>query len=206
MKISTKKSAFKDALFFYNLRNNKNNHFFSFNTSKISLKDHIKWYKQNFKKNFFYTCYVGKSKSGYITGEFTNQTLTVSIAFLKKFENKNIALESLKLFEKKIPKNLILISKVKKNNLGSHKFFIENNFSFLNKEKLFNTYYKINSQNKNNYMKIIDKIEKIRKGNNINWMNILRVAFRHSPEEASVIFKNIFQDDKKINQLSKKLF
>ena len=31
---------------------------------------------------------------------------------------------------------------------------------------------------KKNYSKIIDKIEKIRSKNNINWMNILRLAFK----------------------------
>ena len=57
-----------------------------------------------------------------------------------------------------------------------------------------------------NFLIYIDKIENVRRGNNINWMNILRVAFQHSPQESSSIFKNIFKDDKKINKLSKKLF
>ena len=52
----------------------------------------------------------------------------------------------------------------------------------------------------------ISKIESIRRGNNINWMNILRVAFTSAPGEASKIFKKIYSDDKTINYLSKKLF
>ena len=35
------------------------------------------------------------------------------------------------------------------------------------------------------YLKIIDKIEKVRKKNNVNWMDILRLAFKHAPAEAS---------------------
>ena len=73
-----------------------------------------------------------------------------------------------------------------------------------NNKKDFNPKACLN--NKNNYLKAISDIEKVRKGNNVNWMNILRVAFQHSPQEASTIFRNIFKDDKKINKLSKRLF
>ncbi len=58
------------------------------------------------------------------------------------------------------------------------------------------------------YLKIIDKIEKIRSKNNVNWMNILRLAFKLDPKKASKIMSKINYDDKKIssllNQLSKK--
>ena len=30
----------------------------------------------------------------------------------------------------------------------------------------------------NNYLKIIDQIEKVRSKNNVNWMNVLRLAFK----------------------------
>jgi len=33
-------------------------------------------------------------------------------------------------------------------------------------------------------LKIIDKIEGIRKKNNVNWMNVLRLAFKYAPREA----------------------
>ena len=39
----------------------------------------------------------------------------------------------------------------------------------------------------NKYLKIIDKIEKIRSKNNVNWMNILRLAFKLDPKKASKI-------------------
>ena len=35
-----------------------------------------------------------------------------------------------------------------------------------------------------NYLKIIDEIEKVRTRNNANWMDLLRLAFTHAPEEA----------------------
>ena len=56
------------------------------------------------------------------------------------------------------------------------------------------------------YLEIIDEIEKVRTRNNVNWMDILRIAFESSPERTKKVFKNIFIDDKHINELSKKLF
>ena len=56
---------------------------------------------------------------------------------------------------------------------------------------------------KKNYNQIINKIQKIRAKNNVNWMNILKLAFKHDPRNASKIMKKINYDDKKISQLLK---
>ena len=45
---------------------------------------------------------------------------------------------------------------------------------------------------KKNYKKIIRKIENTRKKNNKNWMDILRLAFKSSPVEASKILSEIY--------------
>ena len=58
---------------------------------------------------------------------------------------------------------------------------------------------------KKNYNKIINQIEKIRSKNNINWMNLLRLAFKIDPKSASKLMKKINYDDKKISNLLKKL-
>ncbi len=58
---------------------------------------------------------------------------------------------------------------------------------------------------KSSTIKIIDKIEKIRSKNNVNWMNILRLAFKLDPQSASKIMKKINYDDKKISKLLNKL-
>lgn len=52
---------------------------------------------------------------------------------------------------------------------------------------------------------IINEIEKIRSKNNINWMNILRLAFKHSPKEARKIISKINEDDGEISNLLKLL-
>ena len=57
----------------------------------------------------------------------------------------------------------------------------------------------------NKYLQIISQIEKIRSKNNVNWMNILRLAFKLDPKSAAKIMKKINYDDKKISNLLKKL-
>jgi|TARA_B100000315_G_C14331108_1_gene475275 hypothetical protein len=55
------------------------------------------------------------------------------------------------------------------------------------------------------YLIIIKRIEKIRKKNNVNWMNLLRLAFKHSPKQAARIMSKIYIDDNNIGKLVKKL-
>jgi hypothetical protein len=56
-----------------------------------------------------------------------------------------------------------------------------------------------------NYLKIISQIENIRKKNNVNWMNILRIAFKNNPSETAKVMSKIYFDDKRISLLVKKL-
>ena len=58
---------------------------------------------------------------------------------------------------------------------------------------------------KKNYKKIINKIQKVRSKNNVNWMDILKLAFKLDPKNASKIMRKINYDDKKISSLIKKL-
>lgn len=54
-------------------------------------------------------------------------------------------------------------------------------------------------------LEIIDEIEKVRSKNNINWMNILKVALKASPDATLKILKKIHKSDDKINKLTNKL-
>ena len=55
------------------------------------------------------------------------------------------------------------------------------------------------------YHKIINQIEKIRRKNNVNWMNILKIAFKHDPKGAAKIMSNIYTDDQRVSNLVDKL-
>lgn len=51
------------------------------------------------------------------------------------------------------------------------------------------------------YLKIINQIEKVRTKNNVNWMNILRIAFQKDPEAAKKCFRKINTQDQQISRL-----
>ena len=55
------------------------------------------------------------------------------------------------------------------------------------------------------YLSIIDEIEKVRTKNNMNWMDVLRLAFTHAPEDAKKLMKKIDHEDNRISELVKKL-
>ena len=58
---------------------------------------------------------------------------------------------------------------------------------------------------KQNHLSVISKIENVRKKNNKNWMDILRIAFRYAPKEAAKVLAEIYKEDKKLNSLAKQL-
>ena len=58
---------------------------------------------------------------------------------------------------------------------------------------------------KNKSTTIINQIQKIRTKNNVNWMNLLRLAFKKDPKNASKILGKITKLDKKISLLTTKL-
>ena len=63
-------------------------------------------------------------------------------------------------------------------------------------------------KNKSNYkksLKLITQIQNIRKKNNVNWMDMLRLAFKHDPKTASKIMANIYTDDQRVSSLVDKL-
>lgn len=63
----------------------------------------------------------------------------------------------------------------------------------------------MNKKISNKYIKIINQIEKVRKKNNTNWMDILRVAYSYAPKKTAMIMARIYADDSKISNLAKKL-
>ena len=67
------------------------------------------------------------------------------------------------------------------------------------------TVHLMKKKDTNHYFNIIDQIEKVRSRNNVNWMDVLRLAFRHAPEEARMLMKKINQEDDQISALLKRL-
>ena len=55
------------------------------------------------------------------------------------------------------------------------------------------------------YLKIIDEVETVRTKNNVNWMDVLRLAFIHAPAETKKLMKKINEEDNRISELFSKL-
>lgn len=56
-----------------------------------------------------------------------------------------------------------------------------------------------------NYIDIIKKIQNTRSKNNINWMDILKIAYKNDPKSTKLAVSRINKLDKKISNLFKKL-
>ena len=56
-----------------------------------------------------------------------------------------------------------------------------------------------------NYIDIIKMIQNTRSKNNINWMDILKIAYKNDPKSTKLAVSRINKLDKKISNLFKKL-
>jgi hypothetical protein len=52
---------------------------------------------------------------------------------------------------------------------------------------------------------LVNDMERIRSANNVNWMNLVRLALRVAPEEARAIFADIQQKDREIAGIIQRL-
>tara|TARA_B100002052_G_scaffold255080_1_gene245075 strand:+ start:12385 stop:13014 length:630 start_codon:yes stop_codon:yes gene_type:complete len=207
MSFKIEKLTKKHARFLFKLRNDHDSRKFSKNKKKLSYKEHLNWLESSLKnKNFRgFIFFKNSNKVAYVRFKIKNSKVYVSIALSKKYRNKGFSKEILLIAEKKI-KNKTFYSYVNINNVRSISLFRSLNYYKYKKFKNFLIMKKNKSKNNSKkYLLIINKIEKIRKKNNSNWMDLLRIAFKHSPEESGRIMKNIYQQDNKISLLSKKL-
>lgn len=208
MKIILQKVKKIDCKAIYNIRNEKSTRLESKNNNKIKFKNHKVWFSKNYnlKKNLFFICKINKQSIGYIKYTKENFYFIVSLAIKKKFRNKGLSSLLINKSEEYLPKSVLVISEVKNSNKASIGMFIKNSYTKILKNSRFSKFAKIiPKDNFNNKKQIIEKIKLARSKNNINWMKILELAFKNSTNEATSIFNNINNMDKKILILSTKL-
>ena len=208
MNLKINKLSKKHSKFLFNLRNESSVRKFSRNKKIIKYENHLKWLKKKSNdKNYkviIFSNYKGNN-IGYVRLKIKKLNVYVSIAISKKYRNKGLSKILLSLAEKKI-KNKNFFAEVNKKNLKSISLFNSlNYYKYKDKGNFLIMKKKQKQKYASNYLSIIDKIEKIRKNNNSNWMEILRIAFKYSPKEAAKIMSNIYKQDSKIGSLTKKL-
>ena len=205
MFLNIKKATKKNSNFILSCRNQIDARKYSQNKKIIKKKDHNDWYSSLIKKkqNEIFILRKNNINIGYIRIEKINNLGKISIVIKKKFQGKGLGKKGLLIAEKK-SKFKEFIANVDKKNKLSIKLFLSAGYKKINeKEKLLSFMKKKKKININN--KLINSIEKIRGKNNNNWMDILRLAFKHDPKETSKILKNIYQKDTQISKIVKKL-
>ncbi len=55
------------------------------------------------------------------------------------------------------------------------------------------------------YLNALNKVEKARKQNNVNWMDILRIALKNAPNETIKLMRKINKKDQIITNLFKSI-
>ena len=205
MFLNIKKATKKNSNFILSCRNQIDARKYSQNKKIIKKKDHHDWYSSLIKKkqNEIFILRKNNINIGYIRIEKINNLGKISIVIKKKFQGKGLGKKGLLIAEKK-SKFKEFIANVDKKNKLSIKLFLSAGYKKIKeKEKLLSFMKKKKKINTNN--KLINSIEKIRGKNNNNWMDILRLAFKHDPKETSKILKNIYQKDTQISKIVKKL-
>ena len=202
-------------------RNDSTTRKFSTNTRKINFSTHTVWFQNILKdkENKYYIGIKKGNKVGFVSYvKKGDRNLHVSININPEYRGHGFG--SILLRQSQNKKEIrdkadILLAKVKNNNKASIETFKK---AFYSNYKNINSYYIFRNQinsGKNVEMKknikkkklknIIDKIESIRSKNNVNWMQILRIAFEHSPKETENVMSKIYKEDQRISSLAKKL-
>jgi spore coat polysaccharide biosynthesis protein SpsF len=134
MKIKIRKASIKDAIFFYELRNEKSARKNFFNTRNIKYNEHLKWYKKKIKKKnaiFLVASTNNSEKIGTVRYETEKMFTNISINISKKFRNLGYGSKIIKNSEKFLKRKLIIISRIKNNNKKSIKIFKMNNYKII---------------------------------------------------------------------------
>ena len=197
--------ALKHRKFLFQLRNDIDTRKNSYNKNKIKFSAHNNWLKKSIQEK--YIGYIFKSKNGanigYVRFDSKGSKTFISIAIVHKFRDKGLSKRILLAAENKFKKEN-LYSLVNKDNKKSISLFKSLDYIKIKNQENFIIMKKKNTKT-DYYLSIINQIEKIRKNNNSNWMDILKLCFKHSPKEAAKLMNNIYKDDSKIGKLSKKL-
>lgn len=177
----------------------------SIDQREITWEGHCQWYAKSLKTENR-KIYVGIDEStGTAIGmvrfdinaaDFTADT---SINLNPIWRGEGISSQFLRLAIDEIQRDqaLVLIAEIKPDNKPSIKCFERCGFA-LYETSIQRLVFK-------NKQGIIDAIERVRSANNVNWMDLMRLAFRKAPKEAEAIVGRINGDDGKISDLLKRL-
>ena len=177
----------------------------SFSQAVVSKSDHQIWLNEALSDSnrilLLGIDLQSKEPIGLVRVDITDDNYfgEVSINIGAKWRSKKLSVSLLNKAIDEVGKThtLVLIARIIPTNVVSQKCFQKCGFA-LYEENSDELIY----QNK---VLVINQIETVRSKNNVNWMNLMRLAFRVAPKEAEEIFKHINTDDGTIATLLNKL-
>lgn len=194
-------STINDAQLLLDWRNDELTRLNSFNNEVISLENHLNWFQKSLlsPNREIYIAEIKGFPIGTIRVDINDDnSKELSWTVAPSQRGKGYGNLILNTFISTHPS--VYIAQIKEENLPSIKMVKKNGFVLLSKENSNLTFIKKLSD-----FEIINAIQNIRNKNNVNWMDILRIAFKHAPEETRTVFKRITNSDDEIGNLSKLL-
>ena len=204
MSLIIEQVSLDDAELLFALRNEKEALENSFDQKPTTWTNHISWFKTKINDPTVRIYKIKESKNTSIIGvvrfEPKDDVFTVvSISLEKSARKRKISANvlNLALSEYKAEFTSALIAEIRKDNIASELCFQRCGFSLYDERQDRRVFIDKSA--------IINEIEKVRSRNNVNWMDLMRLAFRVAPHQAEEIFSRINNDDDAIATLLKKL-
>ena len=202
MKFKIRKAGPADASLIYAWRSDEEAVKNSFSKGHITYQSHEDWYRGQLdsSKSHMFIGLISEAKKEFGVVRFDigeEHVCKVSIIIAPEWRGQGLSFEFLYACIDRFSRRnaVIFIAEVKRENLASQKCFERCGFTLYRDEPQKLLY--VNKQ------VLIDKIESVRTRNNVNWMNLMRLAFKIAPHEAEKIFESINQDDNSIANLLK---
>ncbi len=169
----------------------------SISTSKVNIGEHKRYIKHLVKREdrTQYLYIVNGVEIGYIRLDTNPDGNELSYVINPDQQGKGYGKQMMSSFLKSIPGDYYL--HIKESNTASTRLAESNGFVLDSKDNNILKFKTINMTD----LEIIDAVEAARKGNNTNWMDLVRLAFEVAPERARPIFAKINDSDGKIGRL-----
>jgi len=204
MNLKVRKMTIEDETKLLEWRNEKDAKYNSFSTKKINKDEHKRWF-HNKLEDVDSEIFIGVNDDGSSVGmvrfdiDKNQDYASVSINVNTRWRGRKVSSILLDTAIQAFSLNrvLVLSASIRPENISSQKCFERSGFSLYESGRESLLYL--------NKVLIINEIERIRSKNNVNWMNLMRLAFRVAPKEAEEIFKKVNTDDGTIATLLKKL-
>ena len=199
-------ATIEDAQDLYEWRNDILTRQMSHSQESVDFESHIAWLEKSLTnpERIIYICENKKESIGTIRVDKEKDCAELSWTISPTQRGKGLGSKMLREFIRQYP--MQYRAEIRDDNKISKNMAEFSGMVFIECKNNVLHYNNIQAINTQNFIQsVIDEIEQVRQKNNKNWMDILRLAFRYSPKEASAIFSEIYKEDGNISHLSKKL-